>query len=265
MSDFCGFNGNAKYFNGKEWVSLKDYKQGDSVLQYNADGTGNLVKPLEYGTYCSDKAMYQYPIQGSNGMLSEDHRIMYRKDNSCSVLDTIRMRELKENTKYFIPITCEWQMENTSVDLSNIRKGILNSGEPLDSEFLEELFLLSLKDRLLYLSNIFSGNIYRSSNVYKLKVVADLLALSNEAYYLTLYKGGCGGVIQWYSLNKVKSGVGYNALFTPEYRWRGISDKRYVMFETVKNCPRRYYITVPSGMIMLKFGIHNVVVGDSRR
>ena len=43
-----------EYFNGVEWKKISEYKNNDKVLQYNKDGSSQLVNPLEYHKYPSD-------------------------------------------------------------------------------------------------------------------------------------------------------------------------------------------------------------------
>lgn len=37
-----------EYFNGTEWKKISDYSYGDKVLQYNKDGSAELVYPTDY-------------------------------------------------------------------------------------------------------------------------------------------------------------------------------------------------------------------------
>ena len=37
-----------EFFTGTKWKRIADYQPGDQVLQYNEDGTANLVEPLRY-------------------------------------------------------------------------------------------------------------------------------------------------------------------------------------------------------------------------
>ena len=46
------------YYNGVMWKPIKDYIEGERVLQYNKDGSATLVDPLEYIHYESDDAFY---------------------------------------------------------------------------------------------------------------------------------------------------------------------------------------------------------------
>lgn len=262
MNNECGFIGKAKYFNGADWVRLEDYKSSDKVLQYCANGVGVLVEPTEFKTCKDDEPMFQYQVVGSDGMLTRGHRLIYREKPSSLFTNEIRLFNVREGNEYWMPATCEWDWGGNYSDLSEIGENLLCCSKPLTEEFRVKVLSLSMKDRLLFLSKIFTGNMYYSDNLNKLSFVADLLALSNEAHYMQTRKSE-QGFVQWYSLNKLDTGVGYAKLFKPEYHWHGIRTKKYEMFHEVTN-KKKYFITVPSGMIMLKFGVHIVVVGDSR-
>lgn len=77
--DFCCVDDETEFFNGKEWKSLADYKDGDLVLQYNEDGSAELVKPIEYIHYKSDAPFYEYIGREFNSCLTGNHDIVYRK------------------------------------------------------------------------------------------------------------------------------------------------------------------------------------------
>lgn len=77
--DFCCVDDETQFFNGTEWKSLKDYKEGDMVLQYNEDGTAELVKPIEYIHYESDAPFYEYVGKTFNSCLTGNHDVVYRK------------------------------------------------------------------------------------------------------------------------------------------------------------------------------------------
>ena len=69
-----------EFFNGKCWKSIADYKEGEKVLQYNPDGTANLVVPSEY---IKKPSTGFYPFiskYGVNQMVSEEHKMVYETD-----------------------------------------------------------------------------------------------------------------------------------------------------------------------------------------
>ena len=65
-----------EYFNGSEWKPISEYQDGEQVLQYNLDGTANLVTPLQYiKTPC--EMMYHIETQrGVNIMASPEHKML---------------------------------------------------------------------------------------------------------------------------------------------------------------------------------------------
>lgn len=77
-----------EYFNGYEWKSIKDYQEGDMVLQYNEDGTASLVEPLDYIHYKSDEPFYKYKNYNIEQCLTGNHKIVYRnRVNETSILE----------------------------------------------------------------------------------------------------------------------------------------------------------------------------------
>lgn len=77
--DYSCVDDETEYFNGYEWKSLKDYKEGESVLQYNEDGTASLVKPINYIHYKNNEPFYLYEGKTLCTCLTGNHNIVYRK------------------------------------------------------------------------------------------------------------------------------------------------------------------------------------------
>lgn len=76
-------DGDTEYFNGEEWVPIRDFKDGDKVLQYNQDGTAELVSPIKYIKGKAD-LWHIHNISGNiDQVLSDNHRFIYlsTKDN----------------------------------------------------------------------------------------------------------------------------------------------------------------------------------------
>ena len=70
-------DGDTEYFNGENWVPIKDYKIGDKVLQYNKDGSANLVIPFNY-IKNEANLFHMKNVSGSiDQVLSDDHRFIY--------------------------------------------------------------------------------------------------------------------------------------------------------------------------------------------
>lgn len=66
-----------EYFNGHGWKKISEYKEDDSVLQYNEDGTANLVKPLDYIVNNCDK-FYDISCSKFNMVVTPEHDLVYK-------------------------------------------------------------------------------------------------------------------------------------------------------------------------------------------
>lgn len=62
-----------EFFNGTEWKRIADYTCEDKVLQYNKDGTAELVYPLEYIRNHKKYLWHFDTMYGLDQCLSEDH------------------------------------------------------------------------------------------------------------------------------------------------------------------------------------------------
>lgn len=88
-----------EYFNGKEWKKISDYVEGELVLQYNLDGTANLVKPLNYIKRPSQGQYHIVTKYGLDMMVSPDHRnVTFLKDNKPKIMTTQEIMNTHENT-----------------------------------------------------------------------------------------------------------------------------------------------------------------------
>lgn len=68
-----------EFFDGKQWKSLADYKEGDQVLQYDTKtGEASLTMPLAYIKKKCDKMYHFETRHGINQTLSPEHRVLYR-------------------------------------------------------------------------------------------------------------------------------------------------------------------------------------------
>ena len=84
-----------EYFNGVEWKKISEYKVGDSVLQYNKDGTATLVKPSVYHKYPSEYLWHFKTQYGIDQCLSEEHNVYYKSSRTNS-LCSMKFKELMD-------------------------------------------------------------------------------------------------------------------------------------------------------------------------
>lgn len=89
-----------EFFNGYEWKRIADYEEGDKVLQYNEDGTAELVTPLAYIKQPSEYLWYFKTKYGLNQCLSDEHTVVYKSGQTgCGNeghLNKIKFKELRE-------------------------------------------------------------------------------------------------------------------------------------------------------------------------
>ena len=76
--DFCCVDEETEFFNGYQWKSLAKYEDGDMVLQYNEDGTAELVRPIDYIHYQSESPFYEYEGGELSSCLTGNHDVVYR-------------------------------------------------------------------------------------------------------------------------------------------------------------------------------------------
>lgn len=89
-----------EFFNGHEWKRIADFKQGDKVLQYNDDGTAELVSPLVYVKSPCDKLWHFKTKYGLDQCLSDDHNVYYRTNDKRLVTKKFsEIRKIHESRK----------------------------------------------------------------------------------------------------------------------------------------------------------------------
>ena len=81
LNIITGINGcvsaDTEYFNGTEWKKISEYKQGEKVLQYNADGSATLVEPERYHKYPCEKFWKLRSVYGVDQLVSDEHNVVY--------------------------------------------------------------------------------------------------------------------------------------------------------------------------------------------
>ena len=190
--DFCCVSGDTEFFNGKEWKRIDQYVDGDMVLQYNDDGTAELVKPIEYIHYESDEPFYEYISDTLPTCLTGNHDVVYR-DEESGKLKKVKFEKLLKDKEFFgknleIPISCLIKDSKYSVNLDDktcevicflYRKNIIssnfetpylkNNGSVV--EFTDEVFKLDIDTRvrlLKLLRGMFEDSLAKSENDAKL-------------------------------------------------------------------------------------------------
>ena len=91
---------NTEYFNGTEWRKISEYRKGDKVLQYNMDGSAELVAPLRYIKEPCDHMTLIKSKYGVNQCVSDDHRLVYESEKGKFYINTTEeVRAMHEASK----------------------------------------------------------------------------------------------------------------------------------------------------------------------
>ncbi|OFW61811.1 MAG: hypothetical protein A2Z35_06145 [Actinobacteria bacterium RBG_19FT_COMBO_36_27] len=83
-----------EYFNGLEWKRISEYQDGEKVLQYNKDGSSELIIPKEYVKYPAEY-LWNFKTRGLDQCLSDEHNVYYI--TSKNNLNKKTFKEIKEN------------------------------------------------------------------------------------------------------------------------------------------------------------------------
>ena len=111
-----------EFFNGKEWKKISDYTSGDKVLQYNLDGTANLVKPLDYIKLPADYLWHFETKYGLDQTLSEEHRILYITQKGFlheTNIKTIKERRESESSGWYGRFLTTFKYDGPGIDLTD--------------------------------------------------------------------------------------------------------------------------------------------------
>lgn len=140
--DYCCVDEETEYFNGYEWKSISQYEDGDMVLQYNEDGTAELVKPLEYIHYESDDVFYEYEDPSISVCQTGNHDVVHIKDGK--LLKEKQYELLKKNI--FVPVTCLLDGDVT-ISRKKLKDIIWEVENALYGVYPKEFYRLSLQSK----------------------------------------------------------------------------------------------------------------------
>lgn len=110
-----------EFFNGYTWKRIADYQNGDKVLQYNDDGTAELVEPLAYIKEPCDTLWHFETKYGVNQTICDKHNIVYwTKDNykyTCNIQEII---DKQKNNGWYGYFETAFSYNGVGIDLSDI-------------------------------------------------------------------------------------------------------------------------------------------------
>lgn len=88
-----------EFFTGTGWKRIADYQEGDKVLQYNENGTAELVYPMDYIKQPSEYLWHFETKYGINQCLSDNHTVVYETSKKNLYKKTFKeVRESHERT-----------------------------------------------------------------------------------------------------------------------------------------------------------------------
>lgn len=101
----CGKAGcvdcDTEYFNGTEWKKISEFTEGERVLQYNENGTAELVYPCNYIKQKSDYLWHFETKYGLDQCLSDNHNCYWVSQKGTPHLQSFKeIRELQQNHEY---------------------------------------------------------------------------------------------------------------------------------------------------------------------
>ena len=249
--DFCCVQGDTEYFNGEEWKAIRDYKEGDKVLQYNEDGTAELVDPIEYIHYKSKEPFYEYVNNDFASCLTGNHDVVYYDYEG---IHKIKQQEILNGFDGKIPISVQYGDKCTKLSEKEIivlaTDLIYISMEDHYYEKLKELrkaiYSLPFYDKVRFLSQIFKTcSCFYTKNTDVAELIVDLCHMTNSYATCNLYTSDIMVVTRNTNGN--------------------ISSKYYVDenvgFRVVED-EDKYCFVVPSHMLVLKYYGRVFVTGN---
>lgn len=119
-----------EFFDGHKWKRIADFKQGDKVLQYNDDGTAELVYPLAYVKSPCDKLWHFKTKYGLDQCLSDDHNVYYQTNDGRPVTKKFsEIRKIHESSKrgFSGRFYCSFEYGGKGVNLTDTEIEVLCS------------------------------------------------------------------------------------------------------------------------------------------
>lgn len=223
-----GFGDKTEYFNGKQWVYIKDYQIGDMVLVYSESGIAYLEKPKKWLKF-DNNFSYEFKNRNLDLHVSKHQFMLYYDKNKK--LQKIRMEDLKikhysdkKGWRYKIPISFSWE-GNYLIDdwLLRLEVAFFSYGQYNENEGLYEIVLKS-QTKANRLRLIFSkcGIVFNETKIGKKTI---FIFRSNHSFSLD--------PLHWHDLTKRSKLVVIDEI----PKWDGICHKNgsYIFFTSNKS------------------------------
>ena len=111
-----------EYFNGAEWKRIADYIEGEQVLQYNKDGSAELVYPSKYVKLPEDTLWHFSTKYGTDQCLSLGHRVVYRTSKGnlhIKPFDQVMLDHLNCKSGFTGKFYTTFDYNGTGIDLTD--------------------------------------------------------------------------------------------------------------------------------------------------
>src|SRR5574344_894631 len=196
-----------EFFNGYQWKKISEYNSNDKVLQYNKDGTAELVYP---SAYIKQKADYLWHFETKYGLdqcLSDKHNCYYITSKNNLYHKTFKeVRENQEKNGFDGRFITSFKYEDTGINLSDFEIRLMiaifadgsfyyNVTDEKDASYNTARFHLKKerkKQRLLYILN----------NLEKMCRVKESAAEGYTDFYITAPFRAKHFPVEWYKCNK---------------------------------------------------------------
>lgn len=243
--DFCCVSGDTEFFDGVRWKPIRNYKDGDRVLQFNPDGTANLVIPISYIHYKNTDIFYEYSDQTLSFCQTGNHDVVYYEEGEYK---KVKQSHLTPDRSYAIPVTCIAD-GGESIDSCRLYDiyAYLNSKNPKESiysrEYLSEV-IINKKNRTWLLNELFFFGTKRTvsvGNAENAEHVYNILRFSGE--YGKIIENNGEYYVSWGSVDSDSDlNIGDRKFFSP------YNGKPNFIYDD----PDKYCFTVPSHMLVLR-------------
>lgn len=233
--DFCCVSGDTEFFNGYKWKPISDYVNGEQVLQYNEDGTAEMVDPLEYISYSSSDMFYEYVSTGHlRSCQTGNHDVVYKTISGET--GKIKQSHILKGFEGLIPITVRYKGKGISPTDEDILSTALALKED-DWKSAVECYDWSLAARLELLEKIFYCDTIELHDERTVSLISDIIRLSGHVSSILKTNG------HWK--------LTWRTIGTSRDEWFSSYDCIHGEFKEVKDT-HKYCFVVPSHMLVLK-------------
>lgn len=241
-------SGDTEFFNGAKWKKLSECTETDNVLQYNEDGTAELVRPLAYGFERNDNEFYEFKHMGFPAKLT-NYRSMVVRDFESNQLKRCSCLAIKETM--LVPVSC---LYNGYLDLD--RKSIARLIEGVESvegaKYTFDLYTLSLDSKRVFIEYLMNSKFISEKNNFKFTYTSSRENMDLVGFLVSTSGGNFiidGDSMVVFTENANCSRVGF-------------SDD-YVDYLKVSSEEEKYGLVVPSHMLVLRRKGLIFVTGDA--